>query len=102
LNTQTKHILASFILVLGWLLIIMAFPSYALFWRVDNEPGAAKIPELLWTAICFLSSGGLLFLSANIYLIIQRSKAIFVAWGLCLVAGIVACGLSPILLIFMV
>jgi hypothetical protein len=72
------------------------------FWRVDNEPGAAKIPELLWAAICFASSGGLIFVATNLYLILQKSKAIFIAWGICLVTGMGACSLSPILLLFMV
>jgi len=102
MTDQTKILLMVVFVVLGWLLILAAIPSYAFFWRVDNEPGAAKIPELLWATFCFLSTGGLLFLAANIYLISQRSKAIFIAWGFCLVAGIGACSLSPILLLFMV
>ena len=102
MNTQNKQIIALLLIIFGWLLMIAAVPSYAFFWRVDNEPGAAKIPALLWTAICFISSGGIIFLAANIYLAAQKSKMIFLAWGVCLVLGVAACSLAPILLLFMV
>jgi len=102
LKTQPKNIQAATIMLISWLLLSAAIPTYAFFWRVDNEPGAKKIPELLWAAVCFLSSGGLLFISTNIYLIIQRSKLIFITWGLCLIITIMACSLSPVLLLFMV
>jgi len=102
MDKNIKFIIGALILVIGWGLMIAAVPAYAFFWRVDNEPGAAKIPVLLWASISFLSSGGLLFLSANIYLISKRSKVIFIAWGLCLAAAMVACSLSPVLLFFMV
>lgn len=97
-----KTITASVLIMVGWLLLLAAVPAYAFFWRVDNEPGAAKIPELLWAAICFLTSGGFTFLAANFYLIAKRSKAILIAWGICLLIAITACSLSPILLLFMV
>ena len=86
----------------SWLLLIAATPTYAFYWRVNNEPGANKIPELLWATICFLLTGGLLLFFTNIYLITQRTKVLFIAWGLCLVIAIMACSLSPILLLFMV
>lgn len=102
MTTQTKLVFAAILLVLGWVLIISAVPAYAFFWRVDNEPGARKIPELFWAAVCLLSAGGITFLVANVYLLGQKSKLIFIAWGLCLFAGMAACSLSPILLLFMV
>jgi hypothetical protein len=30
-----------------WVLMLLAIAFYALFWRVDNEPGARPVPGLL-------------------------------------------------------
>ena len=46
--------------------MLLSIAFYMLFWRVDNEPGAKDIPELLWAAISFCSLGGLAFLASNI------------------------------------
>jgi hypothetical protein len=40
-------LLASFVAPGGWVLMLLAIAFYALFWRVDNEPGARPVPGLL-------------------------------------------------------
>ncbi|MGB7876510.1 MAG: hypothetical protein WBL25_19180 [Anaerolineales bacterium] len=98
-----KEIISGFLLAGGWGSMLLSVAFYALFWRVDNEPGAKDIPGLLWAAISFCSLGGLAFLGRHIYLIKQKAwTLLFISWGLCvtlLVGGIV---LSLILLLLLV
>ncbi len=98
-----KDVLGGGILAGGWLSILISGVFYALFWRVDNEPGAKDIPSLLWTAISFCSLGGLAILGSHIYLIIKKAwVVILIAWAVCVALLIGAISLSPILLLFMV
>ena len=76
---------------------------YALFWRVDNEPGAKDVPALWWAAVSFCLLGGLAFIGSQVYLLIQKAWIVLViAWVVCIALLIGAISLSPILLLLMV
>lgn len=102
-GVKAKEMAALLLLLVGWSGMLVSVAFYLLFWRVDNEPGAKDIPQLLWAAIFFLSTGGLAFLAANIYLLMRRAwKAYLIAAGGALLILLVALCLSPALLIFLV
>jgi hypothetical protein len=102
-KVEIKEILSAFLLVAGWALVLLSIAVYLLFWRVDNEPGAAPVPGLLTTAILLFSTGTLSLIVNTIYLIVKKSWIIIAITGVvCLLILIEACGLSPILLLLLV
>ncbi len=100
---KTKEILFSLLMAGGWAAMLCSIVFYALFWRVDNEPGAKDVPALLWTAVSLCSLGGLTFLGSQIYLLVNRAWLMLgVGWALCIGLLVGAISLAPILLLFMV
>ena len=100
---KIKEIIGALTLSGGWASMLFSVALYALFWRVDNEPGAKDFPALWWGALSFCSLGGLAFLAGNMYLLIKKAwVALAVAWVLCIVILFGAISLSPILLLLMV
>lgn len=100
---KLKDILIGFVMAGGWLSMLLSIVFYALFWRVDNEPGAKDVPALWWAAISFCSLGGLTFIGSQVYLLIQKAWIVLlIAWVVCIALLIGAISLSPILLLLMV
>ena len=100
---KPKEILSGLTLSGGWLFMLVSLVFYAFFWRVDNEPGAKAIPQLLWTAISFCSIGGLAFLGGHVYLIKEKAWWVLAgAWAVCIALLVGAISLAPLVLIFMV
>ncbi len=103
MKIEGKDILAAVTLAGGWLSILISGFVYALFWRVDNEPGYRGSSSLGLVAFSFCSLGGLAFLGGHIRLIIKKTWAlIFITWGACAALLVGAITLLPVLLIFMV
>ena len=102
-KVEIKEILSALLLAAGWALLLLSIAVYLLFWRVDNEPGAAPAPGLLITAIALFSTGMLSMIANAIYLVIKKSWIIIIITGiLCLAILFGACNLSPILLLLLV
>lgn len=100
---KLKDLLVAILLGTGGGNLLLSIALYMLFWRIDNEPGAASVPALLWGAILFCSTGGLAFVGCNIFLVVRRAwAALIVGWGICMFYGVVALGVSPFLLLLMV
>jgi len=100
---KTKDVLISLLVPGGWGSMLFSIVFYALFWRVDNEPGAKDVPALWWAALSFCSLGGLAFLGGHIYLIVQKVwTLILIVWVVCIALLVGAISLSPILLLLMV
>lgn len=100
---KPKEILSGFVVAGGWGSMLLSIVFYALFWRVDNEPGAKDVPALLWAAISFCSLGGLALLGGNIYLFAKKAwLALLITWAVCVALLVGAISLSPILLLLMV
>ena len=94
---------AAIVMACGWASGLLSVAFYLLFWRVDNEPGAIKAPELLYASLAFLAAGGLAFVGGNVYLLARNAwKAYRNAWLLCAVFLILAIIGSPLLLILLV
>lgn len=94
---------AAIIMAGGWASALLSVALYLLFWRVDNEPGAIKAPELLQASLIFLAAGGLAFIGGNIYLLTRNAwKAYRAAWLLCAVILLLAMLGSPLLLMMLV
>ncbi len=103
MNKKFTQWIFGLLMVSGWVSLTLSIVFYLFFWRVDNEPGAKDMPELLWAAIFFLVTGGLSFLSGNIgYLVHKVRKAYIISWVICAVLGTASICLSPLLLVFMV
>jgi hypothetical protein len=89
--------------VLGWVSMLLSVATYMLFWRVDNEPGVTGSPEMLYAAIAMGCFGPILFFAGNGLLIYWREKNILlITWLFIFLAAMLACLLSPLLLILMV
>ena len=102
-KVEIKEILSALLLAAGWVLVLLSIAVYLLFWRVDNEPGAAPVPGLLIAAILLFSMGTLSLVINTIYLIVKKSWIIMIITMLvCLVVLFGACNLSPILLLLLV
>lgn len=103
---KKREILSAIGVGSGWALVLFSVAAYLLFWRVDNEPGVAAAiarPYLITAIISFLS-GSLLFLGNNLYLLLvpQKKTALLIAWVLVIGITLMACTLSPCLLILLV
>ncbi len=102
-KVDVKEILSALLLAVGWAFVLLSVAVYLLFWRVDNEPGAAPVPGLLIPAIVLFSTGTLSTVANTIYLIVKKSWIIMVITGVvCLAILFGACNLSPILLLLLV
>jgi hypothetical protein len=100
---QLRNIICAASVVLGWILEIAALSTYLLFSRVDSEPGAKSPTEMLITAICLGGLGIVLFCGGNLVLFLTRAKkAAIVAWILVALIAVLACLMSPLLLVFLV
>lgn len=87
----------------GWVMMNIAFITYALFWRMDNEPGYTGPVWMLALALAMAGLGILLFIVGHIFLLAKRARNEFIlTWLAVLVVGICFCGLSPFWLILMV
>ena len=101
-SVDAKEVVVSFLIPGGLILIYLSLVFYAFNWRVSNEPGFSTAWEWLAPGIAFCGVGALIFVGSNIYLIMRRSKLIFLGWGLCIPVTGGAVSLAPILLLFMV
>ncbi len=100
---RAKDKVAVFCQVIGWATILLSIALYLLFWRVEYEPGAMKIPEILQASQAFLITGGLAFAGGNVYLLIRKAWKIYrVAWTLCGLILLLAILCSPALLVLLV
>jgi hypothetical protein len=96
-------VFSGFGVVLGWALMNASFITYALFWRIDNEPGVKGSAEMLAVAIGLACIGLLLFVGGNSVLLKLRAKnTLLLTWLLVIVITILSCLISPLWLVLMV
>lgn len=87
----------------GWVLMNISFITYALFWRVDNEPGVKGSPEMLAVAIGLACLGVFLVVGGGGLMLKRRAKnALLATLLLAFVIGLLFCGCSPLWLVLMV
>lgn len=87
----------------GWVLMNISFITYALFWRIDNEPGVKGSPEMLAVAIGLACLGVFLFVGGSGFLLKRRAKnALLATLLLVFVVGLLFCACSPLWLVLMV
>jgi len=99
---NVKEALGALVLAGGWTSMLASIVFYLFHWRVANEPGAGSAQGLLFTAIFLLGVGAVLFIGGHIYLIINKSWWLAIAWAACVAVCVVAVAIAPIILLMMV
>ena len=99
---NVKEALGALVITGGWTSMLASVVFYLFHWRVANEPGAGSALGLLFATICAIGVGALLFIGGHIYLIINKSWWLAIAWAACVAVGVGAAAIAPIVLLMMV